>query len=36
LRSPLLAETGDERTLPLSLSNGFHEKASFVKPTGQL
>jgi hypothetical protein len=31
LRSPLLAETGDERTLPLSLANGFHEKASLVK-----
>ena len=36
LGSPLLAETGDERTLPLALKNGFHEKANFVKPTGQL
>ena len=30
-RSPLLADCGDERTLPLSLTNGFHEKASLVK-----
>ena len=29
--SPLLAEIGDERTLPLSLPNGFYEKAKFVK-----
>jgi hypothetical protein len=30
-RSPLFGQTGDERTLPLSFSIGFHEKAFLVK-----
>jgi hypothetical protein len=30
-RSPLFERMGDERTLPLSVPNGFHEKVSLVK-----